>query len=314
MDNLSIKEEKKLKKEKPKKEEKKKPKKEEKKEEKKKPKKEKKKEEYIVVLDKEVLEQIETLKVELVFINNSLLKDEKIINGMIYQYKILPYKCCNSKCSIINEWLSNSINLLLVRKNNKQQDLRIGNLEYSCYNCYFQKNNNKNIFNKIKKTAILECQICKFNINNLPDIYKDLGMCKLCLSQHKSRNTNTRQLDLFRNTFTNSLTSEDIDNEYNSKTPNNYINGMNDIDNISMFLNNMNNDDYITEETYEDIFNKVSMKSNENKETQQNKTKNKDNTSNTINNEKETIKPKININIGSMDINTINQVKKIMEE
>ena len=73
----------------------------------------KKKEEFVVIIDKDILEKIENLKVEIVFINNSLLKDEKIINAMIYQYKILEYKCCNTKCSISNEWLSNPINLSL---------------------------------------------------------------------------------------------------------------------------------------------------------------------------------------------------------
>ena len=77
------------------------------------------------------------------------------------------------------------------------------------------------------------------------------------------------------------------------------------------FLNNMNNNDDINEETYKDIFNKVSMKSSKKRETQQNKNKIKDNSNN---NKNENIKSKINININSMDTNIINQVKKMMEE
>ena len=302
------------------------PKKEKKPKKEKEPKKEK--QEYTVELDKYTLEQIQKLKVENVFVVNSLLKNEKIINGMIYQYKILDYKCSNVKCSITSEWLSNPINLILVRKNNKQEDLRINNLEYSCYNCYFQKNNNENIFNKIKKSAILECKICNFNINNMSEIYKELGLCKLCLSKHKSSKSNKKQIDLFRDTFDNSLTTEDIDNEYNCKNRNKYqnINSIGDMDNMSILLSNnfmdnetshllMNSIDDITEETFEKMFNKVST-SQKNKETSKYKGKDKNTTSITsnINNNKNTVTQKINIELDSMDINTINKVKKMMKE
>ena len=274
----------------------------------------KKKDEYVVIIDKDMLEKIENLKVEIVFINNSLLKDEKIINAMIYQYKILEYKCCNTKCSISNEWLSNPINLLLVRKNNKQEDLRINNLEYSCYNCYFQKNNDKNIFNKIKNNAILKCKICDYNINNMSELYKELNMCKLCLGKYKLKNNKTKRLDLFRNTFKNSLTIDDINNAYTNKTTYNNINSIDDIDTMSMLFNNnfmensknselsMNDIDNINENTYEEIFNKVSNKKQKHKSNIKDKEDKYNETS------------KITIELDSMNLEIISKVKEIMEE
>ena len=208
----------------------------------KKPKIPKKENEYEIEIDKYTLEQVHKLNVKKVFVTNSLLKDEKIINGMIYEYKILKYKCCNTKCSVSTEWLSNPINLLLVRKNNKENDLRISNLEYSCYNCYFQKNNNENIFNKVKKSAVLECKICNFNLNNMSEINKDLGMCKICLSKFKSPSIKTNQLDLFRNTFENDLTFEDINDSCINDSG---IDSIDQLDNMSVLLNcnYTNNDD-----------------------------------------------------------------------
>ena len=81
-----------------------------------------------IILDPEFETRLREIDVKNVFKLNSNTKDEKILNGLIYLHKVIEYKCANDKCGIQGEWLGNPLELLLVHKNNKENDNRIKNL------------------------------------------------------------------------------------------------------------------------------------------------------------------------------------------
>ncbi len=163
-----------------------------------------------IILDPEFETRLREIDVKNVFKLNSNTKDEKILNGLIYLHKVIEYKCANDRCGIQGEWLGNPLELLLVHKNNKENDNRIKNLEYKCYNCYFQESGNISLFKKVKQDKIQECKICGFNLNKLGMTYRKLGICKICVNKHNQLNKVDTGLDLFSNTFDNSLTNEDL--------------------------------------------------------------------------------------------------------
>ena len=114
----------------------------------------KKENQYEIKLSIEFIEELKKYNVKDVFRLHSNIKNKDIINGLIYMHKIIVYKCHSEKCSIEGEWLDNPLELLLINKNNKEDDNRIANLTYSCYNCYFQNISDKSIFQKVKKEKI----------------------------------------------------------------------------------------------------------------------------------------------------------------
>jgi hypothetical protein len=187
------------------------------KEKKKKPK-EKKKQEYDIKLDPKIIDTVEKLDLTNIFINNSSLKNDTILNAIIIYNKVFDYKCNNPKCLITNEWLENPIKLLLIRKNNKQQDLRMTNLEYKCYNCYFQENSSDDLFNKVKKEVIITCKVCDFNMSMLSKTYKDSQICKICTAKYSRSTSKMESYSLFHNTFDNTLSKEDIKNDLSIQT------------------------------------------------------------------------------------------------
>ena len=180
--------------------------------EKKKPK-EKQKQEYDIKLDPKIIDIVEKLDLTNIFINNSNLKNDTILNAIIIYNKVFDYKCNGPKCLITNEWLENPIKLLLIRKNNKKQDLRITNLEYKCYNCYFQENSSDDLFNKVKKEVIVTCKVCDFNMSMLSKTYKDSQICKICTEKYSRSTSKIESYSLFHNTFDNTLSKEDIKND-----------------------------------------------------------------------------------------------------
>lgn len=188
----------------------------------------KKETKYEIVLDPKFIEELKKYNVKEVFKFNSKVNNKDIINGLIYLNNIFEYKCYNEKCNIKGEWLGKPLELLLIHKNNKETDNRISNLTYNCYNCYFQNNSDKNIFNKVKMLKINSCKICGFNLNKLSINCKKLGICKICIRKNEKTVKNVG-LDLFSNTFTNSLTKEDLNSDTNT-------NILNDSMDLSIFL------------------------------------------------------------------------------
>ena len=166
----------------------------------------------------DMLETIKKYKVDKVFINNSKIKDENILTSLLIHYKVLDYKCYQPKCNVSSEWCGSPMKLMIERINNKNDDLRIKNLRFVCYNCYFM-NNSSNIdklFTKLKKEVVIECKICKYNLTNMPKKYQEMKICKICI-KNNTNTTNTFQgKNLFINTFENNLTEEDINNKIES--------------------------------------------------------------------------------------------------
>ena len=167
---------------------------------------------FEIKLDPKFEDELKKYNVKDVFKLNSSIKNNDIINGLIYVHKIIDYKCHSEKCNIKGEWLGNPIELLLIHKNNKENDNRIANLTYNCYNCYFQNNGNNTLFKKVKKEKILGCKICGFNLSKLGHSCKKLGICKICIQKNKTTSKNDGLL-LFKDTFTNSLTNEDLEQQ-----------------------------------------------------------------------------------------------------
>lgn len=250
---------------------------------------------YSINISDEIKQKVlnSKLKLETIFCSNSKIKfDDNELIGFIIIHKILEYKCYGKKCCITNEWNGEPLNLLLVRKNNKQNDIRIHNLEFKCYNCYFQENNNnKDLFIKIKKEIIPECKICKFKLINISKTYKNLGICKICVEKNKITNSSTyiNDSNLFLNTFDNNLTKSDFETQLKTTTS---------IDELFLVAENINKKD-----------NNITLLKNNSKS---NKLINNNKPNKTKQKQNETKQTNINININDIDISDLNRLKNLV--
>ena len=185
--------------------------------------------------------------------------------------------------------------MLLIHKNNKVSDNRVSNLTYNCYNCYFRNySGDQNILNKVKKDKIISCKSCGYNLSKLSSKCKKLGICKICISKYKPSNINDG-LELFGNTFENSLTKEDLIEQQQLESS------------ISID-ENINNELLLSMENKE-LINKSSTNS-----------KKKDIKRNTNNKSKKPKKPskiddslKINIDVNDISLNDINEIQSLMK-
>ena len=187
-----------------------------------------KKEEPSYAISDETIQLINKYKVNKVFINHSKIKDDNILIALLVHHNVLEYKCNYPKCKVKGEWCGNPIRLILERINNKQDDLRISNLQFVCHNCYFTNNNSDydKLFVKMKKKTVVECMFCNYNLCNMPLKYQQMKVCKMCIKVNTEKRQNFNNKNLFMNTFSNSLTEDDI----NEKEENfNNINDMIDL-------------------------------------------------------------------------------------
>lgn len=187
-----------------------------------------KKEETSYAISDETIQLISKYKVNKVFINHSKIKDDNILIALLVHHNVLEYKCNYPKCKVKGEWCGNPIRLILERINNKQDDLRISNLQFVCHNCYFANNNSDydKLFVKMKKKTVVECMFCNYNLCNMPLKYQQMKVCKMCIKINTEKRQNFNNKNLFMNTFSNSLTEDDI----NEKEENfNNINDMIDL-------------------------------------------------------------------------------------
>ena len=177
-----------------------------------------KKTEITFKISDETLEIIKKYKVDNVFINQSKITDENILTSLIIHHKVLDYKCYHPKCKVAGEWCGSPIKLLLERINNKSSDLRLKNLRFVCYNCYFVNNSSNfdKLFVKMKKDAIIECKLCKYNLSNMGKKYQELKICKMCIKKNTDKTMSFQGKNLFLNTFDNNLTEEDINQKIKS--------------------------------------------------------------------------------------------------
>jgi len=259
---------------------------------------------FVIKLDTKFEESIKKYNVKDVFKINSSIKDKQIINGLIYIHKIFEYKCHSKKCAVKGEWLDNPLELLLIHINNKETDNRISNLTYNCYNCYFQNNSSGALFKKVKKEKILGCKICGFNLSKLSYTCKRLGICKICIEKNKTKNS-SNGLELFSNTFNNSLTTDDL----NQNKTNGTSVTINESMNYSLLLTDNTTD---TDNTLEIIKNRRDKTVNKNKTLKNSKTSK--NSSKGITNEicKQNDELTTTINLNDININDIKDIKALM--
>ena len=142
---------------------------------------------------------------------NCKIKDDKTIIALLIKYHKIEYKCCIKGCEVGNSWNKKSIKLLLSRKNNKETDCRLSNLELICYNCYFQKNEyDCDLFKKIKKKNILECKVCYFTLNKMPKMYKEMKLCKICYEKYYKKRVKIRNNDSDEDSDSDTDTEQNI--------------------------------------------------------------------------------------------------------
>ena len=169
-------------------------------------------------ISEETLKNIRKYKVDKVFINHSQVTDDNILIPLIINHKVLEYKCHQPKCKVGSEWCGSPIKLLLERINNKSDDLRIKNLRFTCYNCYFVNNtgNFTKLFERMKKKLIVECKICKYNISNMSKTFQEMKVCKICFKNNTNKTCYVKNENLFLNTFDNNLTEDDFNQKTNT--------------------------------------------------------------------------------------------------
>lgn len=120
--------------------------------------------------------------------NSKYYKNDELIMCMILKHKLFPYKCCVRGCCVCDNWNDEPIYLIINRKNKKQSDLTLSNLELQCPNCYLQNYGLVKWQQKIKQ-VILYCSRCNYIINTLPDYNK---MKKICITCDKKVKTHIK--------------------------------------------------------------------------------------------------------------------------
>lgn len=153
--------------------------------------------------DKDTIDRL-TRNISLDDLNiQSTIKDDNNIIALLIKNTKLKYKCSEKGCNIIKSWNNKPIKLLLVRKNNRKQDLRIKNLELKCYNCYFQSNSSLELFKKVKNRNILKCKLCDFIISNQSKKYKNNKLCKICYEKYITDRVKIKEHKTMWNTIVN---------------------------------------------------------------------------------------------------------------
>ena len=245
-------------------------------------------------ISEDTLNIIKKYKVDKVFINHSKISDDNILIPLIINHKVLEYKCHQSKCKVGSEWCGSPIKLLLERINNKSDDLRIKNLRFTCYNCYFVNNstNFNKLFVKMKKDSIIECKICKYNISNMGKTFQEMKICKMCFKTNTNNTTYFKGKNLFLNTFDNNLTEDDFNKNKNTIDYSNEVLDMSQ----DMFL-----DEKMTSKNF-----KKSKQNNPGKINKQSKNKKETNIPTSLN--------LININIEDLNMDDMNFFSKMIND
>lgn len=140
-----------------------------------------------------------------VFIQFSKIKNEELIKYFIIKYKVLDYKCLAKGCPSKNGiWRRNPMYLILIRKNNNQQDLRIANLSLICPNCYCQ-DKGPSAFQRLKSVITRTCKLCPRVLNQSSGNYE---YCYLCNEKLKHMNDDIRISDVIKYSIQQDDTNE----------------------------------------------------------------------------------------------------------
>ena len=117
-----------------------------------------------------------------IFISKSSFTDDNKILALIVKFKIIPYKCSGKDCNISKSWLGHPIQLLIIRKNNNNLDLRPDNLQLLCGNCYLVEYGMK-LFKKGSDCVTVKCKNCGKDITNINKKHKGhIDYCRKCLN------------------------------------------------------------------------------------------------------------------------------------
>jgi hypothetical protein len=113
----------------------------------------------------------------LIFTENSNASSH-YVRSLLLKHKLKEYKCENKNCTIVDEWIGNTINLQMDHINGNRKDHRLENLRWLCPNCHSQtdtfcsRNSNRNtVSDEELKDALLNSPnirqaLAKFDLEN----------------------------------------------------------------------------------------------------------------------------------------------------
>lgn len=131
-----------------------------------------------------------------IFCINSPVRNS-YLRKLIFQNNLMEYKCNNTNCNILSEWLGQKIVLELDHINGIHNDNRIENLRFLCPNCHSQTET----FNRVKNTHIISKKGVNDNMIK-KEIKKGLNNHQICkklkisLGNHKRINLVKLKLSL----------------------------------------------------------------------------------------------------------------------
>lgn len=132
-----------------------------------------------------------------IFIENSRVTNNELIKYQAVKAGILDYKCYGKGCPTKDgNWRRRLGYLILVRNNNRDNDLRMTNLSMLCPNCYCQE---KGVisFDKMKKEIVRTCTFC----NAVLDTKYNSDKCGRCAWQIKNQINKSANMDRLSRAF-----------------------------------------------------------------------------------------------------------------
>ena len=132
-----------------------------------------------------------------IFIENSRVSNNELIKYQAVKAGILDYKCYGKGCPTKDgNWRRRLGFLILIRNNNRDNDLRMTNLSFLCPNCYCQE---KGVmaFEKVKKEIVRTCTFC----GTVLDTKYNSDKCGRCAWQIKNQIQKSANMDRLSRAF-----------------------------------------------------------------------------------------------------------------
>jgi hypothetical protein len=194
----------------------------------------KKKTEKLIIFNDEIMERLTKDKnPATILIKNSKCLDDEVILAILLKYNFIIYECAAPSCTVKTSWRRKPIKLVINRKNSKQNDLRIDNLELLCSNCFSQTYGGTQILKQVIQQKIQCCRICNYDkVHLLGEMYRSSGYCTLCYKkmQDAQNSTNTViKTDLLLYKSIESASSGGIDIELSSDVTKSLSDGIRDL-------------------------------------------------------------------------------------
>ena len=156
----------------------------------------KKKTEKVIVFNDEIMERLtRDVTPTTTLIKHSKCTDDEVVLALLLKYNLVVYECSSTGCTVKSNWRRKPIKLIINRKNSKQNDLRIDNLELLCPNCYSQKYGSTQLLKEVIQLRVQKCRICDFDkVHMLADIYKRSGYCVICYKKMQDNQASAQTL------------------------------------------------------------------------------------------------------------------------